>query len=197
MDDADAAQKRQDGDRMPAMRMQWRLRFSPHVLVLLVTLWAAVPPLRGTIVSAVYWWWDESYAQVEFVMDEARPNDGAPYIAGHLARSGEPYHLLGEMKGETMVVRNLPHEPFAPGKRIAIWHSAGAPNFLAFGAEVNGVPVAGLPQRPGLPALLGYLAWLVATLAVGFKLTAWVFRRWSRSHGELALRPRAGTTSKA
>ncbi len=166
--------------RQPAaVRFRSRVQFSPHVLVFLLTLLAAVPPLRGAMVSGVHWWWDESYAKVDYVMDEARPNDGAPYIAGHLEGATEQRNLLGLMQGTTMVVKALPGEAFAPGKRIPIWHSPGAPNFVAFGEEVNDVPVAAVPVRPGLPALLAYLAWLLATFLVGFSLMAWVARRWS------------------
>jgi hypothetical protein len=78
-----------------------------------------------------------------------------------------------------MVVKAVPGEAFAPGKRIPIWHSPDAPNFVVFGEEVNDVPVSAVPERPGLPALLAYLAWLLATFLVGFSLMAWVARRWS------------------
>ena len=64
------------------MRFNWTLRFSPQVIVFLLTLLAAIPPLRGAIVSGTHWWWNKTYAQVEYVMDEARPNDGwTPSIA--------------------------------------------------------------------------------------------------------------------
>jgi hypothetical protein len=46
-------------------------------------------------------------------MGEARPNDGSPYIAGHLAGSTEQTNLLGQMLGTTMVVKGVPHETFA------------------------------------------------------------------------------------
>ena len=194
MDDPKTVQDANTAEGVPAMRARWGVRFSPHVIVFMFTLLAAVPPLRGAIVSGVHWWWDKTYTQVEYVMDEARPNDGAPYIAGHLAGSTDQHNLVGLMQGTTMVVKALPQEAFAPGKRIPIWHSEDAPNFVVFGDEVNDLPVAALPKRPGLPSFLGYSAWLLATLVVGFGVMGWVAHRWSRTYGDLPMRRRAGTT---
>ena len=185
MDDLDKVQGTRDEERPAAMRFSWGVRFSPHVIVFLLTFLAAIPPLRGAIVSGVYWWWNKTYAQAEYVMDEARPNDGYPYIAGHLAGSNDQHNLVGLMQGTTMVVKALPQEAFAAGKRLPIWHSEKAPNFLVFGEEVNDVPVAAVPERPGLLSFLGYLSWLLATLVVGFRLMAWVARRWTRTYGNL------------
>lgn len=165
-----------------------RFRFSPQVLAFLVALLAAIPPLRGTIVSGVFWWWADSYAQVEYVMDEARPNSGSPYISGHLAGSTEPRNMVGLMRGDAMVVKALPQEVFAPGKTISIWHSERAPNLLVFGDEVNDIPVASVTALPGLGALLRYLAWLLATMITGLALTTWVANRWSRQYGTLPRR---------
>jgi hypothetical protein len=180
MDDLNKVQETNTAAGLPTMRFSWSVRFSPHVIVFLLTLLAAIPPLKGAIVSGVNWWWDKTYNKVEYVMDEARPNDGSPYIAGHLAGSTDQHNLVGLMQGTTMVVKALPQEAFAPGKRIPIWHSDDAPNFLVFGDEVNDVPVAAFPERPGLRNFLGYLAWLLATLIVGFRLMGWVAHRWSR-----------------
>jgi hypothetical protein len=127
-------------------------------------------------------------------MDEARPNDGSPYIAGHIDGSTDQHNLLGRIQGTTMVVKALPREAFAPGKRIALWHSASAPSFVVFGDEVNDVPVAALPERPGLLAFLGYVAWLFATLIVGFGLMMWVAKHWTRTYGNLPPRRHAGHT---
>jgi len=194
MGDPNKVQDTKTAEELPAMRFRWGVRFSPHVIVFLLTLLAAIPPLKGAIVSGMYWWWDKTYTKVEYVMDEARPNNGSPYIAGHLAGSTDQHNLVGLMQGTTMVVKALPQEAFAPGKRIAIWHSEDAPNILVFGDEVNDVPVAAVPQRPGVPSFLGYLAWLLATLIVGFGLMVWVANRWSGTYGNLPMRGRAGTT---
>jgi hypothetical protein len=188
MDDPNKAQDTKAAEGLPAMRFSWGARFSPHVIVFLLTLLAAIPPLRGAIVSGINWWWDKTYTKVEYVMDEARPNDGSPYIAGHLAGSTDQRNLVGLMHGTTMVVKAFPQEAFAPGKRIPIWHSANAPNFVVFGDEVNDVPVAAFPERPGLHNFLGYLTWLLATLIVGFGLMGWVAHRWSRTYGNMPTR---------
>ncbi|MGH7899639.1 MAG: hypothetical protein ACREQQ_16920 [Candidatus Binatia bacterium] len=162
-------------------------KFSPHILVFLLTLLAAIPPLRGTIVAVVNLWWGKSYAKVDFVMDEARPNDGYPYITGHFEGSTEPRGVVGLMQGTTMVVKGAPSEAFEPGKRIAVWHSPDAPNFVVFGAEINDVPVASLPERPGWTSLLLHLVWLYLTFVVGLRATAWVAKRWSRTFGNLPM----------
>jgi hypothetical protein len=171
--------------RTPGLR--WGGQFSPHILVFLLTLLAAIPPLRGVIVSGVNLWWDKTYAKVDYVMDEARPNDGVPYIAGHLEGSSDQYNISGVMQGSTVAVKGAPTEAFAPGKRIQIWHSAEAPTFGVFGDEINGVPVASLPERPGWSRLLLSLVWLYLTFVVGLRATAWVAERWSRTFGTLPM----------
>ena len=172
----------------PGASVRWGARFSPQVLVLIATLIAAVPAVKGAVISGVFWWWSASYRQVEYVMDEARPNDGAPYIAGHLAGATEQMNIRGQMHGATMAVKGAPHEVFAPGKRIPIWYSDRAPTIAIEGDDTNEVPVAAMPERPGLLTFLGYLAWLLATLIVGFGLTVWVANRWSRAYGNLPMR---------
>jgi hypothetical protein len=188
MADPNKGKNTKPAKNLPAMSFSWRVRFSPQVIVLLLMLFAAIPPLKGAIVSGVFWWWDKTYIKAEYVMDEAQPNDGSPYIAGHLDGSTERHNLVGLIRGTTIVVKALPQEAFAPGKRIPIWTSADAPNFVVFGDEVNDVPVAAFPQRPGLLSLLGYLAWLIATLVVGFGLMGWVARRWSRTYDNASMR---------
>lgn len=160
----------------------WKLRFNPHVLVFFAMLLAAIPPLKGSIIAFVHWWYDASYTKAIFVMDEGRPNEGAPYIAGHLEGSTEQRNLVGASRGTDIVVRALPDEVFAAGKRIEVWHSEMAPNMVVFGDEVNTLPVAALPERPGLVSLLLHLAWLLATAIVGLNLMGWVAARWSRRY---------------
>ena len=193
MSDPNEAQKAKSAEGLPRARFLWGVRVSPHVIVFLLTLLAAIPPLKGAIISGIHWWWDKSYEQIQYVMDEARPNEGAPYIAGHLDGSTDQHNLVGQMRGTAMVVKALPEAAFAPGKRILLWHSADAPNFVVFGDEVNDMPVAALPQRPGLPAFLAYLAWLLGTSLVGFGAMVWVGNRWSRDYGELQMRYRPGS----
>ena len=176
-------------DESPAPRptRRWGAKFSPHILVFMLTLLAAIPPLRGTIVSVVNLWWGKSYAKVDFIMDEARPNDGVPYIAGHLDGSTEQYNIGGVMQGSTVAVKGVPTAAFAPNKRIQIWDSPEAPRFGVFGASINGVPVAALPERPGWISLLLHLVWLYVTFLVGLRATAWVAKRWSRTWGDLPM----------
>ncbi len=188
MDDAGKARQPKSAPLLPGVSLSWGARFSPQVIVAMLTLAAAVPPLKGAIVSGVHWWWDKSYAQVDYIMDEARPNDGSPYIAGHLAGSTEPRNLVGLAQGASIVVKALPQESFAAGKRIPIWHSDDAPNFVVLGEEVNDIPVAALPKRPGLMSFVGYSAWLVATIVVGFIAAMMVAARWARKWGDLPMR---------
>ena len=181
-------------EALPGVRFDWGARISPHVIVLLLMCFAAIPPLKGVIVSGVYAWWDKTYAKVDYVMDTAEPNAGSPFIAGHIDGSAGQHNLLGQMRGSTMVVKALPQEAFEPGKRIAIWHSDEAPNFVAFGEEVNDVPVAAVPKRPGVASFLVHLVWLLATFVVGFAVMAWVAKRWTRNYGTLPIRRHAGHT---
>jgi hypothetical protein len=176
---------------LPGVQFSWGARFSPHVLVFMLTLLAAVPPFGGVIVAGIHLWWGASYTKVDYVMDEARPNDGSPYIAGHLEGSTEQRNLLGEMKGAEMVVKGVPQETVVPGKHILIWHSPDAPNTIVFGRDTNDVPVAALPERPGVLSLLVHLVWLWLTFVVGLRSTAWVAARWSRTYGTLPMNRRS------
>ena len=197
MNDRSTGRHAQAPEASPARTsyFRWGAKFSPHVLVFMLTLLAAIPPIRGTIVSCVNLWWGKSYTKVDFVMDEARPNDGFPYITGHFDGSTDQRGVAGLMQGTTMVVKGAPLETFEQGKRIQIWHSPEAPNLVVFGAEVNDIPVASLPERPGWPSLLLHLVWLYATLVVGLRATAWVANRWSRTFGNLPMPRRTCVTS--
>jgi hypothetical protein len=176
-----------EGVAPSASGQRWGVRFSPHVLVFLLTVLVSIPPLRGVIVSWIHWWWTDSYVQVDYVMEEARPNDGSPYIAGHLEGSTEQQNLVGLMQGSTIVPKAAPQEAFEAGKRILVWHSPSAPSMVVFGTEVNTVPVAALPVRPGLLHLIGYFAWLTVTWMIGWAAIGWVARRWSRDYGVLRM----------
>lgn len=166
-------------------------RFSPQVLVLVATLAVASRPLKGAIITGVHWWWGDTYQQVELVMDEATPNEGYPYIDGHLDGSTDVVRLVGVMQGDVIAPRAAPAEPFAPGKRITIWRSPEAPNFTVEGEEVNNYPVANRPVLPGLWSFLDYLAMTGVTLAAGFVAMAWVASRWARKYGTLPITRRS------
>ncbi len=48
------------------------------------------------------------------------------------------------------------------------------------GQRTNGVPVAALPERPGIGAVAGYLVWLIAAFAIGARIARWVAHRAAR-----------------
>ena len=155
-------------------------RFSPQVIVLVATLAFASRPLKGAIIAGVFWWWGDTYQQVEFVMDDAQVNDGYPFIDGHLDGSTEVTRITGMMVGDAIAPDGAPEEVFAPGRRIRIWRSPTAPDFGVEGASVNELSVAARPELPGLPSFAGYLAATAIFLWAGFKATAYVAARWSR-----------------
>jgi hypothetical protein len=166
------------------------LRFNPQVLVLVFTLAVASRPLKGAIVSGVHWWWGDTYQQVELVMDEAQPNDGYPYIDGHLDGSIEVIRIVGVMQGDAIAPRAAPADAFAPGRRIVIWRSLEAPNFTVEGEEVNNYPVANRPVLPGLWSVLKYVAMAIVVLVAGFVAMVWVGNRWARKYGTLPINRR-------
>lgn len=171
--------------------IRWGARFSPQVLVLVATLAVASRPLKGAIITGVFWWWGDTYQQVEFVMDEAQVNDGAPFIDGHVEGSTDVTRITGMMVGDAVAPDGAPGEVFAPGRRVRIWQSPAAPDFGVEGASVNEFSVAARPELPGLGAFLGYVAATVVMLSAGFWATAWAGQRWARRWGQIDIR---GTT---
>ncbi|HUU33567.1 MAG TPA: hypothetical protein VMW48_05860 [Vicinamibacterales bacterium] len=87
--------------------------------------------------------------------------------------------------GDVIAPRTAPTEAFAPGKRITIWHSADAPNFMVHGTELNDYPVVSRPVLPGLWSFLDYVAMTALTLLAGAGATVWVAKRWARARGAL------------
>lgn len=167
-------------------------RFSPQVLVFVATLAIASRPLKGAIIAGVFWWWGDTYQQVEFVMEEAQVNEGYPFIDGRVADVADVTRITGMMVGEAVAPDGAPGEVFAPGKRLLIWRSPTAPNFGVEGASVNELAVAARPTLPGLGTFLDYVAMTVGVLAGGLWATAWTGRRWARSWPALPLRGRPG-----
>jgi hypothetical protein len=49
------AEEAKSADALPGMSFSWGVRFSPHVIIIILTLLAAIVPLKGAIVSGVYW----------------------------------------------------------------------------------------------------------------------------------------------
>jgi len=160
-------------------------RFSPHVLVFGLTFVAIFYAAQGAVVGFVFAWWGASYRQVEFVMDEWRPNEGYPYIAGTVVGSSapSPFHLAGAVVDGKRVVERVPSLVYEKGARVPVWWSDEAPFFSYNGELTNAVPVAALPARPGWGQVLLYgLLTLVAAVA-GFALTVYVAARFSRGSG--------------
>lgn len=160
-----------------ALQRAW---FSPQVLLLVATLAVASRPLKGAIITGVFWWWGDTYQQVEFVMNEAHVNDGAPFIDGHVDGNTDVTRITGMMVGEAIAPDGAPSEVFAPGRRITIWRSPSAPDFGVEGASVNEFSVAARPELPGLGAFLDYVAATIVILWAGFWATGWAGRRWAR-----------------
>lgn len=158
------------------------IRFSPQVIPFMLTFVAMFFAAQGAFVSLVHLWYGDSYRQVEFVMDEWRPNEGYPYVAGHLAGTSEPspFHLPGLAKDGKRVLEEAPSVAFEPGRSVAVWYSPDAPLMSYNGEYVNGVPVAALPERPGWGRLLLSVAMVIAAAVIGFFVTAWVGARWAR-----------------
>jgi hypothetical protein len=161
------------------------------VLVLVATLAVASRPLKRAIIDGVHWWWGPTYRQVELVMDEAMPNEGYPYIDGHLDGSTDVIRMVGVMQGGAIAPRAAPAEAFAPGKRITIWRSAEAPNITVEGEELNNYPVANRPVLPGLWSFLDYVAMVLVVLVAGFAAMVWVGNRWARKYGSLPMTRRS------
>lgn len=173
-------------DAAPDLR--WGARFSPQVLVLVATLAVASRPLKGAIITGVFWWWGDSYTQVEFVMDDAQVNEGFPFIDGRVEGTTDVTRITGMMVGDAVAPDGAPGEVFAPGRRVRIWRSPSAPDFGVEGASVNEFSVAARPELPGLGSFLGYVAATIVMLWAGLWATAWAGRRWARRGGQIAIR---------
>ncbi len=162
--------------------VRWGAHFSPQVLVFVATLAFASRPLKGAIIAGMFWWWGDTYQQVEFVMDEAQVNEGYPFIDGHLDGSTEVTRVTGMMVGDQIAPDGSPQEVFAPGKRITIWRSPSAPDVGVEWTSVNDIPVAARPTLPGLGTLISYVAATIVMVWAGLWATAWAGRRWARRY---------------
>ena len=164
-----------------ALASGWR--FSPQVIVFGLTFVAIFYAAQGAVVAFVHAWWSDSFRQVEFVMDEWRPNEGYPYIAGHLAGSSEPspFHLPGALVGNLRVAKEAPTIAYAPGTRVPVWWSEEAPLFTYNDTPVNAIPVAALPVRPGWGKVVVHGVLTLVVAIAGFLATAWVAARFARS----------------
>lgn len=159
------------------MRFAARMRFNPQVLVFAVALLCAWPAIAGLVVSGIHVIWSGSYRQVDYRMDEARPNVGVPYITGTLSTTGDVHLVSARKMGERYLVGEQGGDEFAPGKTIKLWWSPSAPDILIQGQRTNGVPVSALPERPGVLVFLGYVIWLAAVILIAAFVAGWVSRR--------------------
>jgi len=150
-----------------------RLRFSPQVLVLLIFVVPFFYCVREVIGAAIWTWYGSSYRQVDFVLEEARPNGSSPYAAGHTEPGGEPLNEPLTAKADGWVLTSDPSVAFAPGTRVAIWWSPTAP-LVGYGRDrsTNGMLVARFPQLPGLLLVLVWSIAALATLFLGVLVTA-------------------------
>ena len=162
------------------IRFAARMRFNPQVLVLAVAAFVAWPAVVGLIVSGVHVVWGGSFRQVEYTMQRAQANDGSPYIGGMLAATATEHLIAARMSGGRFLAGDRGEEPYEPGKTIKVWWSPGAPDLLIQGQRTNGVPVAALPERPGIGAFTGYLAWLIVVVALAVKGARWAVQRMAR-----------------
>lgn len=157
-------------------------RFSPQVIPFLLTIAGMFFALQGAFVGFVYAWYDETYRQVEFVMERWEDNAGSPYVAGTWNGSGEPppFQLPGAVVGGRRVLQEAPAIPFEAGRIVKVWYSPDAPLTSWNGESANAVPVEAVPVRPGWGRVLGSLAMTLAVAVAGFFATVFVANRWAR-----------------
>jgi hypothetical protein len=104
-----------------------RLRFSPQVLAFMLMALMTFYPAIEAVSAFIYWKHTASYRRLDFVITELVPNEGYPYVKGHL----EPGHiewLLGakERDGQ-FVIEGDEKILAAPGRRVRVWWSDEAP----------------------------------------------------------------------
>ena len=160
------------------------IRISPQVIPFMLTVAAMFFAAQGAFVAFVHLWYGDSYRQVEFVMDEWRPNDGVPYVSGHVAGATEPpaFHLPGTDVGGARVLKDAPAIAFEPGRVVRVWYSPDAPLTSYNGESANAVPVDALPERPGWGRLLSSIALTIAVGIAGGFATGWIARRFARQY---------------
>lgn len=177
---------------MTKPRVRWYLRWRPQVLVFVLTYGAVVSCLLHAATSFIWSWWAPSYRAVPWTMTEADPNPHGPLIHGHLP--DEQLVLQEALNvGNRVVLKDLPSVAFEPGRSLPLWHSPEAPDMVILGRSTNHVLVDAMPDRPGWP---GTVAWLAAALGLGWlgtKAIRWVAAQASVEAGDLSLRRRPGS----
>jgi hypothetical protein len=166
------------------MRIRTRTRFSPHVLVLMAVAALAFFPIREAIASFVLWKYASSFRQVEFKILEIRPNEGYPYAYGRSRPDGVESGMPLEKRGNGYVVTNAASFPAVPGARLRIWWSDEVPSFgYGRGRWTNGIPVAFMPELPGVLPFLSWLACAAIILYLGGKAIGFAARQRRRPGG--------------
>ena len=159
-----------------AIRLSYRYRFNPQVLLLVVAGLLAWPAIVGAVVATIHVLWSDSFRVVDYTMEEAHANGDAPYVSGRRADNGAAVNVAARRDGPTYVVGD---ETFAAGKTIGMWVSDAAPDIVISGRRTNAVPVASMPERPGLLAVVANLAWIFAVIAVALRVMRWIVVRRS------------------
>ena len=111
----------------------------------------AWPAIVGAVVATVHVVWSDSFRVVDYTMDEAHANGDAPYVSGRRADNGAVVNVAARRDGQAYLVGD---EAFAAGRTIGLWVSDDAPDIIISGQRTNAVPVASLPKRPGLLAVV-------------------------------------------
>ena len=160
---------------------RYRWRFNPQVIALMLAAFLAWFPLTRMVASGIHVVWSDTFAPTPYTMEEARPNDGSPYITGTLP-SGETVSLSARADATpgAFKVGDAGNETFAPGKVIDLWWSPSAPDLSIQGLRTNAIPVASMAKRPGLVDLAGHALWFAAVLVIGARVFAWS-ARWARA----------------
>jgi hypothetical protein len=179
-------------------RVAMRFRFNPQVLVILGTALVCFYLLREAIPAWIYWLYRDTYRQVDFVMEEAKANEGYPLIRGHLEPGGEESVLEARAAEGGYALAGVPElVRFEPGRRVRVWSSDAAP-VVGFGRgrSTGMMPVSALSHIPGLLPALGWTgAALLSIIAVPLlivRLGLWT-RTWrSETRFRPADRPPAG-----
>jgi hypothetical protein len=159
------------------LRMSASYRFNPQVLVLVIAFACAWPAVAGLVVAGVHVVWAATFREVDYTMEEARWNDGAPYITGRLAATGDEYRVAARRAGDRWLVGRRGDETFAAGKTIRLWWSPSAPDIVIGGERTNAVPVAAMPERPGIVSLVAHFAWLAGVAWIGLRVFRWAATR--------------------
>lgn len=170
----------------------WRFgfRFSPQAIVIVATGAAMFYAAQGAVMGFVHAYWNESFRQVAFVMEDWHPNEGSPYVSGRLADAQEPspFHLPGAEVGGRRVLEEAPSVAYEPGATVRVWYSSEAPTFAYNRQWTNAVPVAALPERPGWGRFAVHALMTLAIAIVGMRAAWWVFQRYAIRAGTLPVR---------